>query len=159
MDEETVYHEAGHAYMAHRCGARVELITVEPLGLDGPDRYGSTTIVWPTPDPLQAPWLRRMIQVALAGPVAEMIYRQEPWHPALVPEWAEDWATAWQLAERVAPQPQRRLQLLERLSSELHAILFLDEHWHGIATLADHLSAHETLEADQLTHIFAEISM
>ncbi|MBL4885414.1 MAG: hypothetical protein JKY95_12875, partial [Planctomycetaceae bacterium] len=61
---------------------------------DGPERFGDTRICWPVDDFSDKELQEKMILVALAGPVAEMIHTGDPYHPALVKEWSSDWAQA-----------------------------------------------------------------
>ena len=61
----------------------------------------------------------------LAGPVAEMIYRGEPLHPALVAEWRHDWGQAWDEAAVVVPG----LLLAVELLSYGWGLIFLGLAW------------------------------
>lgn len=95
----------------------------------------------------------KQVLVALGGPAAEMIYRGEPLHPGYVAEWAGDWRDAWSLAEEIFPAEQKRLAFLEEAVRQLYHSLRNDDHWQAIATIADHLLAHEILEAEELQEV------
>ena len=159
MSELDAYHEAGHAYVATLLGGRVVHVSIDPE--DDPDdstrprRSGETEIRWS----------RRLterelcdlgVRVALAGPVVEMLYTGDPFHPGLVAEWSQDWHMAWQLAGSLQPSEQGRLDWLEGVTRQLYRQLDSEPHWSAVAALADHLLAHDTLEQDEVRSIIAE---
>jgi hypothetical protein len=146
---ETAYHEAGHVVLAIVQGARVSHATIEPDRDDGPERYGDIRVLWP-----QGKWSARTFQqklviTALAGPVAEMIYTGEPLHPGFVAEWSDDWEQAFTAAAVLVPNERQRLAWLEAQIRLLYSQVS-DRYWPAIAALADELSAHETLEEEQI---------
>ena len=153
--ESTAYHEAGHAFMATQQGARVRSVTINPDNDDGPERFGDTQVVWRS-SLSDREFRERAIRVSLAGPVAEMLYTGDPYHPGLVAEWVHDWQTAWELAEPFIPHHRRRLEYLEQTTGQLYQLLNAEPNWSAIASLADHLLAHETLEAEEVTDIVNE---
>ena len=139
--------------MAIYVGARIRSVTIEPEWDDGPERYADIQVYWPG-DPLTDRDLcEKSIMVALAGPVTEMIYRGEPYHPGLVAEWAADWQVAWEAAAQLVPSEQKRLAYLERMSVKLHQFLDKETHWAALAAIVDSLLAHETLEGDEVETI------
>ena len=153
LSDIDAYHEAGHVVVALMVGARAQHATIEPDRDDGPARYADVTIVWPV-DPLSDPvWCQRSIEVALGGPVAEMIYRGEPLHPGLVAEWKADWENAWTAAATIIEQERPRLRHLEKTVGKLYRVLKDDEHWPAVAAVADELLAHEWIEAEQIEDI------
>ena len=154
--ELTAYHEAGHAFMATVLGAKVRSVTIEPDDDDGPERFGDTQIVWKRSRFSDSEFCERAIQVALAGPVAEMLYSGEPYHPGLVPEWANDWQSAWELAESLFAAPRQRLDHLEKVVSRLYRLLDTEPNWSAVAAIADSLLAHETLEFDEVKQIVSD---
>jgi ATP-dependent Zn protease len=153
--EETAYHECGHALMAVRMGAVVQMLTLEPEQDDGPERFGEAQIYWPAPPKSAKEQAGKLVLIALAGPVAEMIYRGEPLHPGFVAEWADDWRRAWKAAEPLAADELTRLALLEETARQLHARLSRDQEWSALAALADALLAHETLEREEIDEVLA----
>jgi hypothetical protein len=86
----------------------------------------------------------------LAGPVAEMIYREEEIHPAAFPPWQHDWALALKLAEPLFKQSGKRIAWLEAMMVELRQRLERESCRAAIAAVADELLAHEFLDSDQL---------
>lgn len=150
MSELTAYHEAGHAWMAVLTGAHVASVTIAPDWDDGPERYGDTQVVWQRSQFTERELAEKGVQVSLSGPVAEMTYSGEPYHPGLVAEWAHDWQAAWDGAAALLPNEQRRLQYLEQRTAELRQLLDETNHWAALAELADQLLAHERLEGEEV---------
>ena len=156
MSELTAYHEAGHAVMAWRLGGRVTQVTIDPDDDGGPPRSGHTQVLWRTSGISDKVFAQITVQISLAGPVAEMIYAGDPDHPGAVPEWAADWKEAWEAAALIKPNERRRMEYLEQVSIRMYHLLKSDEVWGILASLADNLLAHETLEADQVEDILGE---
>jgi ATP-dependent Zn protease len=152
MSEVIAYHEAGHALLAYLLGGEVRLVTIEPDDDDGPEREGDTQVLWRDAGTARE-FARKAVQVSLAGPVAEMIYTGDVFHPGLVGEWAADWKDAWEAAIPLYADERQRLEFLERMSIQLYQRLRNDELWAALAALADHLLAHETLEGEQVEEI------
>lgn len=156
MAELIAYHEAGHALMALLLGGEVRLVTIEPDKDDGPQRQGDTQVLWRRRGIGDREFAKKAVQVSLAGPVAEMIYTGDPYHPGLVAQWAADWREAWTAAAVLHPNERQRLAYLEQASIQLYHRLKQDDLWAALASLADHLLAHETLEGEQVEEIVAE---
>lgn len=156
MSEIDAYHEAGHALMAVTVGARVVSVTVDPDWDDGPARTGDTQIAWPAGRFSDREFQERLVQVALAGPVAEMIHRGEPLHPGLIPEWAADWRDAWEAADPLVRDERKRLAWLEQVVREVYQLFDGEACWAAVAAIADHLLAHETLEHEDVREIAAQ---
>ncbi|MFN3191231.1 MAG: hypothetical protein ACE361_11955 [Aureliella sp.] len=151
MSETCAHHEAGHAVAAHCAGARVQLLTIDPEWDDDYLRHdGLIEVQWPAG--VSKKRLRdSSIAVALAGPVAEMIHTQEPYHPALVQAWSVDWQVAWELSSEEYPDEVRRLRFLEKETRRLHEWMSQDHIWQAVACLVDELLTHEHMEAEE-TH-------
>lgn len=156
MSEITAYHEAGHALVAYLVGGKVQQVTIDPDDTDGPRRYGDTQVRWKR-SLSEQDFSQKVLRVSLAGPVAEMIYSGEPYHPGIVPEWAADWRDAWDASLVLFPSEQQRLQYLEAVSIELYRQMQQDDFWSAVAGIADHLLAHETLEADEFAEIVDDL--
>lgn len=157
VSEIVAYHEAGHALVAYLLGGRVRHVTIEPDHDDGPRRDGDTQVVWRRPSLSDKEFSRKSVHVHLAGPVAEMIYSGEPYHPAFVAAWSADWDGAYAAAALLHANPQRRLKYLNHVSELLHQQLQADELWMAVAALADSLLAHETLEQEQVEEVLQEL--
>ena len=151
--EITAYHESGHALMAVHVGAEVHSVTVDPDWDDGPKRFGDTQISWDTTGLSEWEYHENRILVALAGPVAEMLYTGDAFHPGMVSEWAADWSEAWEAAATLHADHQKRLAFLEQIAAELYRTLNGQNFWSALAALADNLLAHETLESEEVTEI------
>ena len=154
--ELTAYHEAGHAFMATYLGAKVRSVTIAPDNDDGPQRFGDTQIVWRMSRMTEWEYRQKAIQVSLAGPVAEMLYSGDPYHPGLVAEWAADWKEAWAFTEQLFDNHRQRLEYLETITVELYRLMDSVPYWSAVAALADHLLAHDTLEAEDVKDLIRE---
>lgn len=143
--------------MAVWLGGEVELISIAPDKDDGPNRSGETTIRWPAGRFSERRLQEAAVMVALAGPVAEMIHRGDPFHPATVAEWRLDWQLAWQAATFVQINA-KRMELLEQSTIQLHQVLSQDNHWAAIGAIVDHLLAYETLEGETVHEVVSEWS-
>jgi len=154
-EEITAWHEAGHAFVGIYLGGQVQSLSIDPDWDDGPKRFGDVTIHWPAGQFSERRLQENAILVSLAGPVAEMIHRGDPFHPATVAEWRQDWELAWQSASFQAGA-QQRLKYLEDTTIELHRTLSLDGHWAAIGAIVDHLLAYEILEGETVHEIVAE---
>ena len=156
MPELIAYHESGHALMAVLLGGKVQQVTIEPDDDDGPARQGDTQVVWRRSGVSDKEFAKMAVQVSLAGPVAEMIYSGDPYHPGLVAEWAADWQDAWKVAGPLYPDERQRLEYLEQVSIQLYHRLKADDLWAALAAVADNLLAHETLDSEQAAEIVGE---
>jgi len=87
--------------MAIYVGARVRSVTIEPDWDDGPERHADIQAEWPVGKFTNQELQEKLVLVALAGPVAEMLHTGEPYHPGFVAEWAADWKLAWEAAVRI----------------------------------------------------------
>lgn len=153
MSEVSAYHEAGHAFMAICVGARVRSVTIEPDWDDRPARHADIQVEWPLDHFTDRELHEKMVQVALAGPVAEMIHSGEPYHPGFVAEWAADWKAAWEAAAPLIPAERKRLAYLEQITARLYQLLNRDDHWAALAAIVDNLLAHETLDGEVVKDI------
>ncbi|MBB76340.1 MAG: hypothetical protein CMJ75_17685 [Planctomycetaceae bacterium] len=148
--EMTAYHEAGHALMAFHVGARVRSMSLSPDADGRKERYAEVAVEWPRERFATREYQVKAIQVALAGPAAEMHHRGEPFHPGFVSEWAADWQAAWEATECLAHEPAQRIRLLEHWTSYVYQWLDRTEHWAALAAIVDHLLAHEHVEGSEI---------
>lgn len=153
MSELAAYHEAGHAFMAFHVGARIRRVTLEPEWDEGPAREADIQIEWPVQGWSEAVRRVKLVEVALAGPVAEMHYRGEPFHPGFIPEWAADWQLAWQAASSLHSPNVLRLRYLENVTRQVYQQLDQAACWAAVSAVADSLLAHETLESEEVEEI------
>lgn len=143
FDPVAAYHEAGHAFLAHRLGGRVLAVTLE---LDDGDEQGRTSVQWPRAPRTEQ--RRRSALVALAGPLAELHFRGELDQLDTLAAWRADWREVQQaLVDCRAPDPQRQLH---RWLAEVRSELTEPARWERVCRLADALEAHGTLDSDLL---------
>ena len=64
-----------------------------------------------------------------------------------------DRLTAWQEAAHLLLAERKRLAYLEAATQQLRLMLGENQHWSAVAAIADHLSAHLTLDEDMLAEI------
>jgi hypothetical protein len=146
----TAYHEAGHGVMAYHLGGRVVRLTIEPEWDEASRPDGDTHVEWPIARMTGGEFQEAGVLTALAGPVAEMHYAGERFHPALVAEWARDWDEAERLAAEFIPLPEARAKYLAAQTRRVWDFFDEPPHWSAVAALADELEAHETLDAEQV---------
>lgn len=115
-----------------------------------PERFGDCRINWGRVDPTCDWQIQREVLTVLAGPVAEMVYRDDSMHPATFPPWQYDWLCAWKICGRVVADETHRRALIDRLLGDLTACIRTDACWAAIAALADELEAHESLQSDEV---------
>lgn len=139
--------------MAVCLGARVQSVTIEPDWDDGPERFGDAHVEWPLDRYSERELQENFVRVALAGPVAEMLYRGERWHPGGVAEWAHDWKLAWEAAGHLIALEPARLVYLEQVTIQLHQRLDRTDHWAALAAIADQLLAHDTVCGEEIDEL------
>ena len=137
------WHEAGHALAAHMLGGRVREVTLES------DRTGfeaHAAVEWRClSDSMDA---RRMAMVALAGPVAEFVFRGEDLldDPGALFAWRDDWDEAQAQLAKIHESEEEIEQARRAILVELRK-RFDEEHgYECLARIADALDAHETLD-------------
>lgn len=144
------WHEAGHALAAHLLGGLVREVSLES---DFADHDGHVVVEWSS---LSADELARCsATVALAGPVAELIFQGEGVleDPEALSAWRADWDEAEAQLERLHANPKARDKARLEILAELR-IHFDDLRTHeALARVADALDAHETLDEA----LFAEL--
>ena len=147
----TAWHEAGHAVIGFALGGRIESVSLGGEANDWlPDRFGDCIVNWGPVDKACGWQRQREIMTVLAGPVAEMIYRDETLHPAVFPPWKQDWEMALTLAEPFLADLQKRTAWLESVMAELYRRMNHESCWAAIGAVADELLTHESLEEEQL---------
>lgn len=149
MSELAAYHEAGHVVVAVELGGRVLSAVLDPEAPDeGPAREGDVTVEWPNGRSPQSD-----ILVALAGPVAEMIYTDGEPDPLIVTAWSADYAQAHAAVRRLSKNPADQQRHLRAAVDDLRAMMERDDVWTIIGDVADALVAHEELDAGLIADV------
>ena len=135
------WHEAGHALAAHLLGGVVRELTLES---ERDDFDGHVAVEWPaTKAALHA---RRLALVALAGPVAELMFRGAVPNAAVLSAWRRDWAEAEAQLAHLEADPSRRVAMRHGILRELYESFDDVDNYEQLARLADALDAHGTLD-------------
>ena len=119
---------------------------------------GHARVAWPAhpvpPDLPGTPWIpdmcreRRMATVALAGPVAELVFRGEDVlaEPEAVATWRGDWLEAEAQIARMHATPDARERERDAILAELRDMFDDPVGYERLARIADALDAHGTLD-------------
>ena len=143
--DTAAYHEAGHAVIASILGGEVVSVSIES---ESHEVEGSAIVSWEhggQTDPLAA---LDDIRVALAGPIAEMVYAGEYDYLRIRNEHAVDWQVALSRLRGMSLSLDREAGLLQKTVAELYQTIRRDDIWSAIGDVADLLSVHETIEGD-----------
>ncbi len=137
------WHEAGHALAAHLCGGLVREVTLESE-FDGHE--GHVAVEWRGAEARDV--ARRSALVALAGPVAEVVFRGDDVleDPSALSAWRGDWDEADAQLAVLHPVAAEREAGRRGLLQELRDVFDASEGYDCLARLADALDAHETLD-------------
>ncbi|MFT4540691.1 MAG: hypothetical protein ACI841_002624 [Planctomycetota bacterium] len=140
------WHEAGHALAAHLLNGVVRELTLESE-LDGLE--GHVAVEWPTAATEECA-ARRQALVALAGPVAELVFRGEDVleDPHALSAWRGDWEEAQTQLSQLHAEDEAREAGLRAMLAELHELFAVADGYERLARLADALDAHGTLDRD-----------
>ncbi|TWT89183.1 cell division protein FtsH [Neorhodopirellula pilleata] len=166
-EEETItaYHEAGHAIVGCALGARIDSVSLSQAsqfddGDDGlPRRFGDCMVNWGRVDPDQAWQQQRELLTILAGPIAEMNYRDEdfderdPAASEIAAAWAMDWRQAQRCAAVLNPDPEKQGRILRQAIARLRIAIANPPLWPAIAALADELMIGDEIEADRVAEL------
>jgi hypothetical protein len=150
-DEErlrTAYHEAGHCVIGILMGARVRFASIE---VESEDHFGEVEMEWPHGSNVKAQAL-----AILAGPVAEMTDRDEPFsNQDLAPSKA-DFQQVLQLSQAFGWTHRKQVEWIQHLITQLYRQFKRPDCWAAVAAVSDQLLAHDTLEhetiADEVSH-------
>ena len=146
-DEIAAYHEAGHVLQAHIAGGEVLESTLES---EHDDHVGHTAVRWSGLDAEER--AHRSGLVALAGPVAETLWRGGDVFDQDISPWRGDWDEANAALAIVAPDVERdavRQQWITEIVRELRD----PAAWEILCRIADALQAHGTLDRSLLEEI------
>lgn len=144
------WHEAGHALAAHLLGGRVREVTLES---EREGTEGHVSVEWDRGSMQDE--ARRSAAVALAGPVAELVYRAATGDPGgqdlledaeALSTWRGDWDEARGQLERLHRDPDRVERARRELLAELYGRFEDARGYEQLARLADALDAHDTLD-------------
>lgn len=150
-DEErirTAYHEAGHCVIGVLMGARVRFASID---VESDNHFGEVEMEWPRGSSAKSQAL-----AILAGPVAEMTYREEGIsNQALAPSTA-DFQQVLRLSQAFGWTQRKQIEWIQHLITQLYQQFNRNDCWAAVAAVSDQLLAHDTLEhetiADEVSH-------
>lgn len=143
--ETAAYHEAGHAVVASILGGQVVSVSIES---ESPDVDGDAVVAWSRGGRSDREMALDDIRVALAGPIAEMVYAGEYDYLRIREEHAVDWQIALASLRGLRLATDREAGLLQKTVAELYQTIRQDNVWSSIGDVADLLAVHETIEGD-----------
>ena len=156
-------HVAGHATIAMAAGVDVELLSIEDridftLDRDGARFIDKGTMLhishqWPPTLFRQSKFAETLIRIALAGPCAEMVHRDEMCCVELIQKDEIDWRLAWNTAKRLWSDENRRLDYLAREIQRTERFLQLDQYLAAVGQLVQKLLHYGTLSGKQAREV------
>ena len=143
--ETTAYHEAGHAVIASILGGKVVSVSIES---ESPEVDGDAVVAWNRGGRNDREIALDDIRVAIAGPIAEMVYAGEYDYLRIREEHSVDWQIALSTLRCLGLNTDREAALLQKTVAELYQTIRQDNIWSSIGDVADLLAVHETIEGD-----------
>lgn len=151
MDEVTAYHESGHAVVALTLGGTVESVSVE---VPSDWAAGDTRVIWRgNPDSRQ--FCLNEIRVALAGPIAEMVFVGDYDYLRIKAEHEIDWRIVASATARLGLTPDKTQRLLGQYAADLYRQIRQDHLWSAIGDIADRLQIDGTLDGETVAEVVA----
>jgi hypothetical protein len=141
--------------MAAWLGAEVLSVTIEPDFDDGPQRDGDAAVRWHHAKFSERELLERELMTVLAGPVAEMVHQERRLRVDSLPEWADDWRLACEIAGSMLNLSRKKhsvptRDIVDAVTIEVFRLISQNAFWQTIAEVADLLDAHETLGGEEV---------
>lgn len=141
--ETAAYHEAGHAVVASILGGQVVSVSIES---ESTDVDGDAVVAWDRGGRNERALALDEIRVALAGPIAEMVYAGEYDYLRIRAEHAVDWQIALSCLRSLSLTTEREAAVLQGTVAELYQTIRQDHVWSSIGDVADLLAVHGTVE-------------
>ena len=149
MDEITAWHEAGHAVVAVMLGGMVDTVSVE---IPDADSAGVTSVFWGKDSDARSQCIND-IHVALAGPIAEMIFVGDYDYLRIKQEHAVDWDVVAAAVERLGIDAVAAQKLLTSIATGLYKSLREDTVWSAVADVAERLELDGTVDGDTVDEL------
>ncbi len=149
MDEITAWHEAGHAVVAVMLGGVVDTVSVE---LPDEESAGVTGVFWGKGPDARSQCIND-IHVALAGPIAEMIFIGDYDYLRIKQEHAVDWKVVAMAVERLGIDAVAAQKLLTSIATGLYERLREDIVWSAVADIAERLELDGTIDGDTVNDL------
>lgn len=149
MDEVTAWHEAGHAVVAVMLGGVVDNVSVE---VPDAEAAGVTGVLWQNAADTRSQCIND-IHVALAGPIAEMIFVGDYDYLRIKQEHAVDWEVVAASIGRLGIDAVAAQNLLTSIATGLYQRLREDVVWSAVADVAERLELDGTIDGDTVNDL------
>jgi hypothetical protein len=159
-------HVAGHATIAMAAGVDVELLSIEDRTDFTVDRDGARFIDdgtmlqipyhWPANLFRQSKFAETLIRIALAGPCAELVHRDEPCSVDTIQEDEVDWNLAWNTAKRLWSDENRRLEYLAREIQRTERFLRHEQSREAVGRISAALLEDGVLNGRQVNELYEQ---
>jgi len=149
MDEITAWHEAGHAVVAVMLGGVVDSVSIE---VPDAEAAGFTGVFWRNASDTRSQCIND-IHVALAGPIAEMIFVGDYDYLRIKQEHAVDWEVVASSVQRMGIDAPTAQRLLASIATDLYGRLRKDEVWSAVADVAERLELDGTIDGDTVNDL------
>lgn len=149
MDEVTAWHEAGHAVVAVMLGGVVDNVSVE---VPDAEAAGVTGVFWGNASDTPSQCIND-IHVALAGPIAEMIFVGDYDYLRIKQEHAVDWEVVATSIGRLGIDAVTAQKLLASIATSLYQRLREDVVWSAVADVAERLELDGTIDGDTVNDL------
>jgi hypothetical protein len=149
MDEITAWHEAGHAVVAVMLGGVVDSVSVE---LPDAESAGVTSVFWGNKSDARTQCIND-IHVALAGPIAEMIFVGDYDYLRIKQEHAVDWDVVAAAVARMKIDAVAAEKLLTNIATGLYHRLRDEIVWSAVADVAERLELDGTIDGETVNDL------
>ncbi|SMP77617.1 hypothetical protein SAMN06265222_12360 [Neorhodopirellula lusitana] len=155
-ETHTAYHEAGHAIVGCALGAQIDSVSLSQASAYDdalPRRFGDCLVNWGRVDPSNTWQQQRELLTILAGPIAELTYRNEDADEIDEACWAMDWAQAQQCVSAMHSDSRKQARTLQQAVGRLKTVIAQPPCWPAIAALADELMLGDEIDGEQVAEL------
>jgi hypothetical protein len=166
MESDTrarAWHIAGHAWLAVRCGFRVERLSLDGFTEAERDaahasaqRLDEWTMLRIPESPLppgtfeHTNFMQDLCHIALAGPISELLYLRQTSTVSSVEQYKHDWKQAWKAARWVFRDETARRWWLGRTIQQGHTYIGLEFASYFMSPLVEQLLEQRSLDTDEV---------
>ena len=159
------HHVAGHATLAMAVGVDVEVLCIVEdrnwfhVHRDGGRFIDQGTMLhiphrWPANPFEQSKLAETLIRIALAGPCAEMVHRDEPCSVDTIQEDEIDWQLAWKTSKRLLSGDMARVKYQVEEIERTTCFLRHEQYWEAVSHISAALLEHGTFKGKKCKELF-----